>query len=278
MLSERFSISIAEVIIYSLLLPLALFVTIRHGMPNSIGFFYLCIFCCLRISAAALGIASENENHSNRTNLIWSEILGSVGIGPLLLAGFSLIERVNKTCNPNSIPRTHATRMLHIPNILALALAIVGGVRLSSNTPSQQRSGREFAQTGITIFMAVFIIYTLVCLATLRAFASVTKGEKKVVYGVLLAIPFLFIRILYAMLAVFKDNRTFAIVNGSATALLCMAIIEEMIVVIIYCGTGLVAPVEGEQKKKKKEEVGEEKKGEEGEGGRGRQRMQQISP
>lgn len=63
-------------------------------MPGSIGFLYLCIFCCLRISAAGLGIASENDGRTNRNNLVWSEILGSVGIGPLLLAGFSLIERV----------------------------------------------------------------------------------------------------------------------------------------------------------------------------------------
>ncbi|KAL8799739.1 MAG: hypothetical protein Q9182_005682 [Xanthomendoza sp. 2 TL-2023] len=268
MITERFSISIAEVIIYSLLLPIAVFVTARHRMPGSIGFLYLCIFCCLRISAAGLGISSENQNQSNRTNLVWSEILGSVGIGPLLLAGFCLIERVNKNSKPISIPRTHATRMLHVPNILALALAIVGGIRLSSSSSSTQRTGKEFAQTGLSIFMIVFLIYTLVCLATLRALPAVAPGEKKIVYGVLLAIPFVFLRILYAMLAVFRDNRTFAIVNGSATAQLCMAIIEEMVVVIIYCGTGLLAPVEGEKRK----EEGE------GEAGRGRQKMQRIEP
>lgn len=155
--------------------------------------------------------------------------------------------------------------MLHIPNILALALAIVGGIRLSSGDSSQQKSGKQFAQTGLSIFMAVFAIYTLNCLLTLQALSSVAPGEKKILYGVLLAIPFLFLRILYAMLAVFRDSRTFAIVNGSATAQLCMAVIEEMVVVIIYCGTGLYAPVEAEKKK----DGGEtEKEG---------QRMQQVN-
>ena len=94
MVSERFAIAVAELVVYSVLLPIAFFVTLRHGMSRSFGYFYLCIFCCLRIAAAGLGIASENDRHTNRAGLVWSEILGSVGIGPLLIAGFSLIRRV----------------------------------------------------------------------------------------------------------------------------------------------------------------------------------------
>lgn len=94
MVSERFAIAVAEIIIYAVLLPIALFVTIRHGIFRSVGYFYLCTFCCLRILAAGLGIASENDSRTNRTNLVWSEILGSVGLGPLLIASFSLIVRV----------------------------------------------------------------------------------------------------------------------------------------------------------------------------------------
>lgn len=94
MVSERFAIAVAEIIVYAGLLPIALFVTVRHGIFRSFGYFYLCIFCCLRISAAGLGIASETDGHTNRTNLVWSEILGSVGLGPLLIAGFNLITRV----------------------------------------------------------------------------------------------------------------------------------------------------------------------------------------
>ena len=91
--SARFYIAIAEVIVYSLLLPLAIFVDYRHGILRSIGWFYLCVFCSLRIAGAALGIASENDR-GNRNDLVWSEILGSVGLGPLLLVGFSLLSRV----------------------------------------------------------------------------------------------------------------------------------------------------------------------------------------
>ena len=63
-------------------------------------------------------------------------------------------------------------------------------------------------------------------------------------YAVILALPFIFVRILYSMLAVFLTNQTtFALVNGSAIAQLCMATIEEMIVVVVYLGVGITAPV-----------------------------------
>ena len=63
-------------------------------------------------------------------------------------------------------------------------------------------------------------------------------------YAVILALPFIFVRILYSMLAVFLTNQTtFTLVNGNAIAQLCMATIEEMIVVVLYLGVGITAPV-----------------------------------
>ncbi|KAI4234401.1 MAG: hypothetical protein LQ349_003826, partial [Xanthoria aureola] len=140
MVSERFAIAIAEIIVYALLLPISLFITIRHGISKSSGYLPLCIFCCLRLSAAGLGIASENDGYTNRANLVWSEILGSVGLSPLLIAGVSLITRVNKNSIPRSSFRTNAPRVLHLFNVLALALTIAGGVLLSSYKDSRQRS------------------------------------------------------------------------------------------------------------------------------------------
>ena len=53
------------------------------------------------------------------------------------------------------------------------------------------------------------------------------------------------------MSTLFRDGRTFATVNGRSTAQLCLAIIEEMIVVVIYCGIGLFAPTQKQIEKRK---------------------------
>ncbi|KAL8650555.1 MAG: hypothetical protein Q9210_003747, partial [Variospora velana] len=97
------------------------------------------MFCCLRISAAGLGICRYRTTAASR---IWSDY-----------------QECNKNSKPRSTIRTHATSMLYISNILALA--IVGGVRLSSSDPFIQRSGEDFAQVELFIFIAVCILYTI---------------------------------------------------------------------------------------------------------------------
>ena len=93
MVSERYAIDIAELVIYLLLFPPAIFVTVRHGFSKSAGFLYLCAFCAIRIASSAMGIVSQ-KNPSSQTDLVWAAVLGSVGISPLLLASFSLLTRV----------------------------------------------------------------------------------------------------------------------------------------------------------------------------------------
>ncbi len=95
------------------------------------------------------------------------------------------------------------------------------------------------------MFMAVFLLYATLCVIT-AVVSNIDPGEKCILIGLLAATPFLFIRMLYAMLAVFRDRGKFAILNGSATTQLGMGILQEMIVVVIYVVVGFVAPVEKE--------------------------------
>lgn len=115
---------------------------------------------------------------------------------------------------------------------------------MESDSASKRSSGHKFSQAGIIIFLVVFIVYVGLCLLTTKAIHSVADRDKRMLYAVILALPFIFVRILYSMLAVFLTNQTtFALVNGSAIAQLCMATIEEMIVVVVYLGVGITAPV-----------------------------------
>lgn len=151
----------------------------------------------------------------------------------------------NSNSKPRSPGRLRVIQALYLPHIVALALTIVGGIDLSSARPSPHPSGKQFARAGVSIFMAVFLLYVLVCLITAIK-ANVAHGEKCILVGVLAAIPFLFIRILYAVLAVSRDKGKFTLLNGSATTQLGMGIIQEMVVVLVYVGVGILAPVEGD--------------------------------
>ncbi|KAL8715199.1 MAG: hypothetical protein Q9220_001157 [cf. Caloplaca sp. 1 TL-2023] len=254
MLRERYRIDIAELMIYSLLLPGAIWTVFRHRFPDRCGFIYLCAFCALRIAGSIVGIISE-RNISNLNNLVWADILGAVGLGPLLLASFSLITRVNRNSVPSNGLRTLASEVLHLPNIVALILSIVGGVYLSSGNASQQRSGKQLAQAGILMFMSVFALFVILCFITVFAMSAIPPGERHILYGVLLTLPLIFLRILYSVLADFLDNRKFAVVNGSATVQLLMAVVEEIVVVVIYIFVGLSTDVQAPSEPKTSRET-----------------------
>lgn len=90
---ERYSINIAELVIYVILFPLSALVMFRHGLGKSSGWIYLGIFCGIRIASSALGIVSYKHQDS-KDDLVWYSILGGVGISPLLLASKGLLTRV----------------------------------------------------------------------------------------------------------------------------------------------------------------------------------------
>ena len=132
-------------------------------------------------------------------------------------------------------------RILQLLNLLALVLSIVGGTRLDSSDESKQSEGKKLAQAGIVIFMIIFALVAVLALLTLNSLSAVPSGEKRILFGVLLALPFIFVRILYSVLADFIDNSTFTLINGNSTVRLCMSIIEEMIVATLYIATGWTA-------------------------------------
>ena len=90
---ERYSIDIAELVIYVILFPLSVFTVFRHGLGKSSGWLYLVIFCGIRIATAALGIVSY-KHPTSKDDLVWYSILGGIGISPLLLASKGLLTRV----------------------------------------------------------------------------------------------------------------------------------------------------------------------------------------
>ncbi|KAL8949233.1 MAG: hypothetical protein Q9222_004641 [Ikaeria aurantiellina] len=243
MLRERYRIDIAKLIIYCILLPGAIWTVFRLRFPDRCAFIYLCVFCALRIAGSIIGIVSE-RNISNLNNLVWADILGAVGLGPL-----------NRNSVPSSGLRILASEVLHLPNIIALILSIVGGVYLSSGNVSQQRSGKQLAQAGILIFMIVFALFVILCIITALAVSAIPRGERRILYGVLLALPLIFLRILYNVLADFMDNRKFAMVNGSATVQLLMAVIEEIIIVVVYIFVGLSADAQARSEPKTSAEM-----------------------
>ena len=76
------------------------------------------------------------------------------------------------------------------------------------------------------------------------------EGETRVFVAVCAAFPFLAVRTVYTILADFENDATFGILDGNAFVQLGMAVVEEMIVTVIFIVVGVMAPRFGEQVQK----------------------------
>ena len=259
MLSERENIAVAELAVYIPSIMLAITVIFKHGFSKGRPWLYLVVFCGLRIASAVMEVLSA-DNPTSRSDATWAAILGSIGLSPFFLVASGLLRRVYiylawncvvklTSCHRNDLISGNTLRirlleMLHLPILLALILAIIGGTRISSSDSSKHSSGESFEKAGAIIFLISYIAIVAFAILTMVESRNLPQGEKRILYTVLGSLPLLAVRLLYSLLADFADNSTFNIVDGNATVQLCMAVIEEFIVTGLYLLAGFMAPAQ----------------------------------
>lgn len=97
--------------------------------------------------------------------------------------------------------------------------------------------GIFLAVFGITILLSAWLFFE--CSFSLRRF------QKKLFFAISLSFPFLLTRMIYSSLSSYSSNHTFAL-DGSATAYLCMCVLEEIIAMAITMAFGISAVLEAD--------------------------------
>jgi hypothetical protein len=240
-LTYRDGVSIAELVIYFPSLAVALFLSFRHGFGRNSGWLYLIIFCLARIIGPIMQLVLISDP-SSTSLYTGSIILQTVGLSPLMLASLGLLSRAADSINRShhSFINSHILKLIQLVITVGIILSIIGGINASDDLSS---SGGYYPGTLSKVGTALLIVsYAGIVLATIIMSFSVSHaepGEKRLVLAVAVSLPFLLIRLVYSIMVTFSTLRTFNQIYGSVTALLCMALIEEFIVVVIYEGTGL---------------------------------------
>lgn len=80
-------LTIATLVIYAILLQPALYCLWKHGKHGFLGWFYLQIFCVLRIVGSAVTLHAESTHKTGTTTLI----INNIGLSPLLLATVGIL-------------------------------------------------------------------------------------------------------------------------------------------------------------------------------------------
>jgi hypothetical protein len=124
--------------------------------------------------------------------------------------------------------------------MIALILCIVGGIdKADTNSLSDVSTGKKYTKIGVVLFLIIYLLLSALVTITMKDFGNAPRGEKRLYFVVLAAIPLLAIRLLWSLLAAFKNDSTFSITGGKPLVQLFMAILEEFIIVVLYTLAGL---------------------------------------
>jgi hypothetical protein len=118
---------------------------------------------------------------------------------------------------------------------IGLILSIVGGT--NSISPSGTFTVQTTSKVGVLLYVVGWAVVTLRTIFIIPQFSSHT-GEKRLAIAVIIALPFIAVRISYSLLAVFLHNHDFSLINGSVAIWVVMSVLEEFLVVIIYLIVG----------------------------------------
>lgn len=91
-LSPISDLSIAFLILYTLLLPFSVVVCMRHGFGRGAGWLYLIIVPVVRIAGAACQLAADQKPSTGL--IVAASILSSIGFVPLVLVLLGILERL----------------------------------------------------------------------------------------------------------------------------------------------------------------------------------------
>jgi hypothetical protein len=124
-------------------------------------------------------------------------------------------------------------RITQLGITIALILSIVGGTSSISSTGVQTTS-----KAGILLYIVCYLALALMALLTLRNTFYLTSGETRIMWAVFVALPLLLVRLIYSLLVIFDHKQRYSLIDGSALIHALMAVVEEMLIILIYLGVG----------------------------------------
>ena len=251
------AVAIFQLVYYSPCLIGSIFVAGRNGAQKSSGWFFLCIFGLVRIIGAAARLATISHPKTDTAYTI-ALVCSELGLSPLLMASLGLLSRAyvnylsSRRCGSNLIQlllNLEAAMEHHL-----LTRDLQNRPYASSGWPDTMYRGRNRRKDACrhrltehrshrhrSVCRCLGDAPNTYCRSSLCQTQDRT-GEGLLIFAVMCALPFLAVRLLYALISAFAHSRAFSPITGSTTSetvALFMSVVMEMAVVVIYIATGL---------------------------------------
>ena len=127
-------------------------------------------------------------------------------------------------------------RLIQLLISVGLILCIVGGTSSTSST------GKYVPQTttkvGVVLYLLALVAIFFITVVVTQKLSNAPSRDKWLAWAVIIAIPFVSVRLIYSLISVFAHNRHFNLLTGSVVIHVFMALLEEMAVVVVYLAVG----------------------------------------
>ncbi|KIJ34914.1 hypothetical protein M422DRAFT_34854 [Sphaerobolus stellatus SS14] len=265
MLNDFGKIAIAEIIFYIPVLLISLGVTFKHGFSRKVGWVLLVIFATIRILGAVLLIITQTQSNPSSGIITTAGIVQSIGLSPLIVATLGFVSYLAIHAFPSL---TRPLHLIHILVTIGLILSVTGGIDASpDHSPSDQKDGRNHSKIGSILFLAAYFALAGLQVLLHGVRERFNDNQIKFLNVLSLALPFLFVRVLYTVLAAFTAKSSgpskFSSISGDWKIYLFMGLLMEYIVVLIYIIGGLKLAPGAEQEGPGKYELGTTRTGSE---------------
>ena len=185
---------------------------------------------------------AEISNPTDASLFEGSAILQNVGLSPLMLATIGLLSRLLDSIHRSKRTMLHSSmfHLIHLIIIIGLILGIVGGINAANDFISSGRyTPGALSKAGTALFIVAYVAIVIFVLFMSFHVSHAEKGEKRIFIAVVISLPLLLVRIIYSSLSTFSHDSSFNLLTGSVTVILCVALIEEFVIVMVFEGTGL---------------------------------------
>ncbi|KZT67599.1 hypothetical protein DAEQUDRAFT_812672 [Daedalea quercina L-15889] len=256
-LDNRGDIAIAEIIAYVPVLIASVFLVVRYGVARELGWVLLLTLSLVRIIGGATLIASQ-QDPSNVTLDVVASILVAAGVSPLLLATLGFIGTVCQYTLDNDPRLVRGLQLMSLLSMIALILAIVGGVDVgNAKTQADLSEGTKLRHVGAIFFVVLFVLIFLFHLLCWMNMRQIMKARRMLLASISFALPFLAVRVVYTVLSAYApptrtisasgevENATsnsplakFNPTTGSWVIYLFMSVLMEYCAVLVYVAAG----------------------------------------
>ncbi|KAL2825193.1 hypothetical protein BDW59DRAFT_161908 [Aspergillus cavernicola] len=225
----------ADLVLYAVLFPLSVYNFITHRWTGVLAWYYLSFFCGLRVVSGALGVSSDDSLVAN--------ILIGVGTSPLILAVDGLIHEARAYRNPNQKKWLGWGVIYIVTGVVAVgvALSVTGALQIYRGHPKSNSYTHWEAGTALMVVVWVLEVlwasFSLLSSQALREAPRYRDGTI-LLYSSMIALIFLGIRVIYALIAVCTQRRDLSPVYGTTAVRVVLMFLPEAfsVLVIIFAG------------------------------------------